>query len=91
MTSYVKCGGVLTNNCAKRKEKETNEQTKVRKEKENKLKKNEKKKKKKKKKKDRKKRRKKKSRVIKFCNCSFVIFLNNCGDRDDVTMFYYIL
>ena len=47
-------------------------------------------KKKKKKKKDRKKRRKK-SRVIKFCNCSFVIFLNNCGDRDDVTMFYYIL
>ena len=84
----MKCGGVLTNNCAKRKEKETNEQTKVRKEKEN-TKKNEKKK-KKKKKKDRKKRRKK-SRVIKFCNCSFVIFLNNCGDRDDVTMFYYIL
>ena len=82
----MKCGGVLTNNCAKRKEKETNEQTKVRKEKEN-TKKNEKKK---KKKKDRKKRRKK-SRVIKFCNCSFVIFLNNCGDRDDVTMFYYIL
>ena len=55
-------------------------------------KKNGKKKKKKKKKKDRKKKKKKKkSRVIKFCNCSFVIFLNNCGDRDDVTMFYYIL
>ena len=85
----MKCGGVLTNNCAKRKEKETNEQTEVRKEKENKLKKM-KKKKKKKKKKDKKK-KKKKSRVIKFCNCSFVIFLNNCGDRDDVTMFYYIL
>ena len=49
-----------------------------------------KKKKKKKKKKDRKKIRKK-SRVIKFCSCSFVIFLNNCGDRDVVTMFYYIL
>ena len=86
----MKCGGVLTNNCAKRKEKETNEQTKVRKEKEKK-KKNGKKKKKKKKKKRIEKKEEKKSRVIKFCNCSFVIFLNNCGDWDDVTMFYYIL
>ena len=63
LTSYVKCGGVLTNNCAKRTEKETNEQTKVRKEKENKLKKWKKKNKKKKKKKKKrigKKRRKKK-------------------------------
>ena len=51
----------------------------------------EKKKKKKKKKKRIEKKEEKKSRVIKFCNCSFVIFLNNCGDRDDVTMFYYIL
>ena len=50
-----------------------------------------KKKKKKKKKKKIEKKEEKKSRVIKFCNCSFVIFLNNCGDRDDVTMFYYIL
>ena len=33
--SYVKCGGVLTNNCAKRKENETNKQTKVRKEEKN--------------------------------------------------------
>ena len=47
--------------------------------------------KKKKKKKMIEKKEEKKSRVIKFCNCSLVIFLNNCGDRDDVTMFYYIL